>query len=115
MFSCTLVNKSSESLESLSLGQVAIINGTGPAVGGKPFQLIGPCLPRTDGLKCKVGKVVVPGRRVGSLNQNGIPRVECFSPLSLETGRVPITLSVDGGRTYPFTANYTYGKRIYTF
>ena len=94
------------------IGPVAITNGTGPVLGGKPFQLTGPCLPRTTGLKCKVGSTVIPGKRI-RINSD-LLRVECISPLSLETGRVPVALSVDGGRTYPFTASYLYGKKKYT-
>ena len=95
-------------------GPATITNGEGPVLGGKPFLLTGPCLNRVQNhnIRCRMGQTDVTGSKTYDSNNNFF-MVQCIPPLSLQAGPVAVGLSIDRGRTYPFTANYTYGKATF--
>ena len=88
---------------------ITISDGIGPVVGGKPFQLMGTPIGRSQNLACRVGATVVSGKLLGRGTANDPYKVQCVAPLALETGEVPVLLSTDGGRSYKFSTTYEYG------
>ena len=96
-----------------STGPLTAVDPAGPLLGGKPVLLTGPCLQeaRDHLLRCRVGRAVVPGIRLRQARSSRAYVVQCVPPPALRAGTVALDLSLDGGRTFPLTTTYTYGKR----
>ena len=77
-------------------------------LGGKKTFISGPCFDNTNVIQCKFGDAVVEGRIID------FRTAECVTPMMGTTGTFPLTLSLDGGQSFPYEGKYFFGK-VYTY
>lgn len=93
-------------------GSLAVGPSYGPMLGGLAVTISGPCfdeLSNTSKVVCKFNNIETPAEIIDAT------RAQCILPMLLETGRIPVALSVDGGHTYNHTGVYTLGKYIASY
>ncbi|KAG8597924.1 hypothetical protein GDO81_002432 [Engystomops pustulosus] len=75
---------------------VHISPDSGLLMGGREFVILNVTFNRNSSVKCRFNSAIVVD---GSVDKEG--HAHCVSPLLYETGRIPFTMSLDGGITYP--------------
>ena len=76
----------------------------GSMLGGEEVLTRGPCFNDTAEVICKFGDTEVEGILVSNTTAS------CITPTLFVVGRIPFTVSVDGGQTYDFEGIYTMCK-----
>ena len=90
-------------------GSLAVGPTYGPMLGGLEVTVSGPCfdqLPKRSKVVCIFSDIQTPAKIIDAT------RAQCILPMLLKTGRIPLALSVDGGRTRSHTGVYTLGKLL---
>jgi len=88
-------------------GSLAVGPRFGPMLGGLIVTVSGPCfdgLSNTSTVVCKFADVETPADVIDAT------RAQCVLPMMLRTGRIPLALSTDGGKTYNHTGVFYLGK-----
>ncbi len=78
-------------------------------LGGKEVTISGPCFDDNDmneQVICDFGGTRVPGTVE---NQR---LAKCVAPFSGSLGKVDLTVSLDGGTTFPYSGKFTYGRQL---
>ncbi len=73
-------------------------------MGGKKVIVTGPCYSPSDTFECKFGDITVPGTYIDATN------AMCVTPLAGYLGRIPFSVTTDGGSTYSHNGTFVYCK-----
>ena len=91
-------------VDTFIIGTLVVYPIIGSMLGGEEVLIRGPCFKDTAEVLCKFGETEVEGRMVSERTAS------CITPTLFVAGRIPITVSVDGGQTYDFEGIYTMCK-----
>ncbi|CAH2296000.1 sushi domain-containing 2 [Pelobates cultripes] len=74
---------------------------SGLVMGGRDFVILNVTFNNTANVTCRFNSDIT---REGYIEESG--HAHCVSPLLYETGRIPFEMSVDGGRSYPYSGTW---------
>ena len=85
-------------------------------LGGQEVNITGPCFDNNPWFYCKWGDNIDAPITIGEIplvnkSASGL-RGRCIQPLMYFTGRLNLSISLDGGKTYDWKAEYTVGNII---
>ena len=83
------------------IGTLVVYPVIGSMLGGEEVLIRGPCFDANAEVICKFGETEIEGRLVSERTAS------CITPTLFVAGRIPFTVSVDGGETYDFEGVYT--------
>ena len=75
-------------------------------LGGTLVAIAGPCFEDNSNLTCKFGDVITQGVVASPLTSY------CVTPMLYQFGRMMLQVSLDGGVSYPYDANFTLRELI---
>ncbi|XP_070554196.1 uncharacterized protein [Ptychodera flava] len=82
-------------------GAATIYPFVGTMLGGQEVRVAGPCYSAESDVKCRFSNQDVEGTLVNPLT------AKCITPVFYTVGRIPLLVSIDGGKTFPHQTTYT--------
>ena len=84
-------------------------------LGGQEVNITGPCFDNNFWFHCKWGDNLDAPITIGEVevfnNTPNMVHARCVQPMIYYTGILNLSISLDGGKTYDWKAEYTIGKK----
>ena len=78
----------------------------GSMLGGTQIIISGPCFSDTDNIVCDFDGIQVTGQMISGFT------ALCVSPTFFGVGRIPLSVSLDGGNNFDFEGKFTLRKSV---
>eukprot|EP00057_Strongylocentrotus_purpuratus_P029925 XP_780234.3 PREDICTED: sushi domain-containing protein 2 [Strongylocentrotus purpuratus] len=94
-------NSNIEGLECTTFGKITLFPLVGSMLGATQVLISGPCFNATSLIVCDFDGIETFGRLLS------VKTALCVSPTFYKVGRIPLRVSLDGGRTFLFKGTFT--------